>query len=96
MSAPLCSECGEYPAGSRCSAFTCPGRFGAVPFLEDGEGFPFRLIGRLPYRPADFDDWREGNLLFSHNHFFALAQSGAPVPHHIGEVPIGDALPAKS
>lgn len=27
------------------------------PQIKDGEGWPFRLIGRVPYRPDNFDDW---------------------------------------
>ena len=27
------------------------------PQIKDGEGWPFRLIGRVPYRPDSFDDW---------------------------------------
>lgn len=38
----VCAECGEYPAGTRCSATTCPGRFSAsIPQLADGEGHDF-------------------------------------------------------
>lgn len=29
------------------------------PQIEDGEGWPFRLIGRVPYRPDGFEDWLE-------------------------------------
>lgn len=27
------------------------------PQIKDGEGWPFRLVGRVPYRPDSFDDW---------------------------------------
>lgn len=27
------------------------------PQIKDGEGWPFRLLGRVPYRPDNFDDW---------------------------------------
>ena len=27
------------------------------PQFKDGEGWPFRMIGRVPYRPDSFDDW---------------------------------------
>ena len=64
--------------------------------IADNEGFPFRLLGRVPYRPVDFADWRAGNLLFCRSHFFAVPETGALVPQHIGEVPIGDDLTAKS
>lgn len=29
------------------------------PQIKDGEGWPFRLIGRVPYRPDSLDDWLE-------------------------------------
>lgn len=66
------------------------------PSLTDGEGWPFRLLARVPYRPDDFGDWRKRNLAFCNAHFFPLAHAGATVPQHIGAVPIGDELPAKS
>lgn len=57
----LCPECREYPAGTRCAAMTCPGKFKVRPIaLADGEGWPFQMLGRLPYRPADLADWRGG------------------------------------
>lgn len=27
------------------------------PQIKDGEGWPFRLIGRDPYRPDNLEDW---------------------------------------
>ena len=27
------------------------------PQIKDGEGWPFRLLCRVPYRPDNFDDW---------------------------------------
>lgn len=64
--------------------------------IADNEGWPFRLLGRLPYRPVDFADWREGNLLFCRAHFFAVPETGATAPEHVGAVLIGDDLTAKS
>lgn len=29
------------------------------PQIKDGEGWPFRLIGRVPYRPDSLEDWLE-------------------------------------
>lgn len=56
-----CAECNDYPAGTRCSAATCPGRAKVRPIaLADGEGWPLRMLGRLPFRPADFNEWRAG------------------------------------
>lgn len=40
-----CAVCKDYPAGTACSMTGCPGR-------------TFH-IGRAPYRPTDFADWRE-------------------------------------
>ena len=36
------------------------------PQIKDGEGWPFRLIGRVPYRPDSLEDWLEAvnNELF--------------------------------
>ena len=36
------------------------------PQIKDGEGWPFRLIGRVPYRPDSIEDWLEAvnNELF--------------------------------
>ena len=28
------------------------------PQISDRDGFPFRLLSRIPYRPANFCDWR--------------------------------------
>lgn len=59
----LCVECREYPAGTRCAAMTCPGKFKVrVPAIADGEGWPFQMLGRVPYRPTDRLDWRDGIL----------------------------------
>ncbi len=30
------------------------------PALTDGNGWPFKLLGRVPYRPDNHDDWRDG------------------------------------
>lgn len=27
------------------------------PQIDDAEGFPFQMIGRVPYRPESFEDW---------------------------------------
>lgn len=32
------------------------------PQLTDGDGWPFRLLGPVPYKPDDFDDWLHGCL----------------------------------
>lgn len=56
-----CNECNDYPAGTRCAAATCPARLKVRPVnLADGEGWAFQMLGRLPYRPADFNEWRSG------------------------------------
>jgi hypothetical protein len=36
------------------------------PQIKDGEGWPFRLIGRVPYHPDSIEDWLEAvnNELF--------------------------------
>lgn len=57
----LCPECKDYPAGTRCAAATCPGKFKVRPIaLADGEGWPFQMLGRLPNRPDSEQDWRRG------------------------------------
>lgn len=66
------------------------------PALADGDGFPFKLISFLPYRPDDFSDWREANHAFLFNHFFDLAHRDAVVPQLIGTGPIGDGVAVKS
>lgn len=30
------------------------------PLIEDSDGWPFRLLGRVPYQPTDHEDWRAG------------------------------------
>lgn len=32
------------------------------PQISDADGWPFRLVARVPYRPDDYADWREGIL----------------------------------
>jgi hypothetical protein len=32
------------------------------PQIADNEGWPFRLLSRVPYKPDSFADWREGVL----------------------------------
>lgn len=32
------------------------------PSLTDGEGWPFKMLSRVPYRPDNLDDWRDGIL----------------------------------
>ena len=32
------------------------------PQISDGEGWPFRMLGPLPYKPDDLDDWLDGCL----------------------------------
>lgn len=32
------------------------------PQLTDGDGWPFRLLGPVPYKPDDLDDWLDGCL----------------------------------
>jgi hypothetical protein len=57
----LCTECQDYPVGTRCSAATCPARVKVRPIaLADGEGWPFQMLGRLPYRPTNFNEWAAG------------------------------------
>lgn len=56
-----CAECDDYPVGTKCAAASCPGRVKVRPIaLADGEGWPFLMLGRLPFRPADFNEWRSG------------------------------------
>lgn len=32
------------------------------PSLDDGDGWPFKLLCRVPYRPDNHNDWRDGIL----------------------------------
>jgi hypothetical protein len=57
----LCTECNDHPVDTRCAAATCPGRVKVRPIvLADGEGWPFQMLSRLPYRPADLREWMKG------------------------------------
>lgn len=29
------------------------------PQINDGEGWPFRLLGPIPHKPEDYDEWHE-------------------------------------
>ena len=57
----LCAECNDYAVGAKCAAATCPGRVKVRPIaLADGDGWAFQMLGRLPFRPTNFNEWRAG------------------------------------
>ena len=59
----------------------------APPALNDNDGTDLKAwLCTVPGIPADWP--------VCESHIFSLPQSVAPVPQHIGEVPIGDDLPA--
>lgn len=33
------------------------------PQLSEGDGWPFKMLARVPYRPTDQLDWRDGILV---------------------------------
>ena len=66
------------------------------PALDDSDGHPFHFA-RTAYRPTDEQDWRQGICkALAERHFFDLTHLCTVVPHHNGQVPIGDGVAAKS
>ena len=55
------------------------------PQIADNEGWPFRMLGPVPYRPDSFEDWQGGILegLISS----ADEQAGVRSPFHSPELP---------
>lgn len=50
------------------------------PQIKDGEGWPFRLIGRVPYRPDSLEDW----LQAINDELFREIEQNESVSVHIG------------